>query len=51
MEDLDNESNTNIISNKDINSSLSTTNRENKQNENDINSINESENNLAKKNK
>ena len=49
MEDLDNESNTNITSNKDINSSLSTTNRENIQNENDINSINESENNLAKK--
>ena len=48
MEDLDNESNTNITSNKDINSSLSTTNRENIQNENDINSINENENILAK---
>ena len=48
MEDLDNESNTNITSNKDINSSLSATNRENIQNENDINSINENENNLAK---
>ena len=48
MEELDNESNTNITSNKDINSSLSSTNREKIQNEIDINSINENENNLAK---
>ena len=49
MEDVDNESNTNITSNKDINNSLPSTNRENIENESDINSINENENILAQK--
>ena len=51
MEELGNESDTNITSNKDINDNSSTTtaNRENMVNENDINAINESGDLLAQK--
>ena len=49
MEKVCNENNTNISSNKDINISVSTAERDNIINENNINSINESEKDLAKK--
>ena len=49
MEKLCNENNTNISSNKDVNISGSTTDKDNILNENNINSINESEKDLATK--